>query len=153
MLFTSRSAEAPVAGPFLTAFRGSFSSLLSWEQLDAFWNVLRAQADAGWYVYAIGLPVPNAPRGATEVEKFIAAVDALLRQEHHEDYCGIVYVDHKETPTFIKIFDPNFLGSSCGTSKNPPAPGWVLSLLPPQPLDAKRPLPASRARWWDELWR
>jgi len=137
---------------FYKAFRGNFSSLLSWQQLDEFWNVVRQRADAGWYIYAIGTPVPAQPVTPGAVAKFITEVDALLRNDHHEDYCGIVYADNKENPTLIKIFDPNNLGVSCGFSNNPPLPGWVLSLIPPQPLESKRPLPAGRHRWWQALW-
>jgi hypothetical protein len=55
----------------------------------------------------------------------------LLREEHREAYCGIVYADDLENPRLIKIYDPNKLGSSCGSSKNPPGPGWIMSRLPP----------------------
>jgi hypothetical protein len=137
---------------FHAAFRGRFSSLLTWNDLDGFWHVVRERSGAGWYLYAIGLPAPTAPSSPDDVNKFIAAVSALLRKDHREDYCAIVYVDSKENPTFIKIFDPNHLGTSCGSSKNPPLPGWILSLLPPSTLADKRPLPEGRRRWWNGLW-
>ena len=137
---------------FYKAFRGNFTSLLSWQQLDEFWNVVRQKTGAGWYIYAIGTPVPTQPSTPEAVAKFITEVDALLHNEHHEDYCGIVYTDSKESPTLVKIFDPNHLGVSCGFSNNPPLPGWILSLIPPQSLESKRPLPAGRHRWWQALW-
>lgn len=137
---------------FYQAFRGNFSSLLSWQQLDEFWEIVRRQADAGWYIYAIGTPVPRQASPAPDVLKFIGEIDALLRKEHYEDYCGIVYTDSKEKPSLIKIFDPDNLGVSCGFSNNPPLPGWVLTLVPPQPLETKRPLPAGRQRWWQSIW-
>ena len=137
---------------FHAAFRGLFKSILRWHQLDAFWDVVRLKADAGWYIYAIGTPVPTQTAAADDVKKFIAEIDALLRRDHHEDYCGIVYADSAEEPTLVKIFDPNNLGVSCGYSDNPPLPGWVLTLIPPQPLELKRPLPAGRQRWWQALW-
>jgi len=137
---------------FSSAFRGRFCNLLTWDSLDALWQTLRAETGAGWYIYAIGMPVPEQPASAAALRRFIDAVDALLRHDHREDYCGIVYVDNPQAPTLIKIFDPHNLGTSCGSSKNPPLPGWVLSRLPPEPLDDKRPLPASRQRWWRELW-
>lgn len=137
---------------FYQAFRGNFSSLLSWQQLDEFWEVVRRKADAGWYIYAIGAQVPVQPFPAEDVAKFLIEVDALLRREHYEDYCGIVYTDNRQEPTLIKIFDPDNLGVSCGFSNHPPLPGWVLSLIPPQPLESRRPLPAGRLRWWQTLW-
>lgn len=137
---------------FYQAFRGNFSSLLSWQQLDEFWEVLRRKADAGWYIYAIGTPVPVQISSNADVVKFIDEVGALLRKEHYEDYCGIVYTDSKQDPTLVKIFDPDNLGVACGFSNHPPLPGWILSLLPPQPLETRRPLPAVRLRWWQALW-
>ena len=80
-----------------------------------------------------------------------AEIDKLLRQEHNEDYCGIVYADDIKQPAFVKIYDPNNLGVSCGYSDNPPLPGWVMSKLPPCDLPATRVLPANRKRWWRRL--
>ncbi len=137
---------------FYDAFRGRFSGLLSWEQLDAFWNVLRAHAGDGWYLYAVGEAPPTAPATVDQVGRFIGEIDALLRREHEEDYCGIVYADSISAPTFIKIFDPHNLGVQCGFSDNPPLPGWVMSLMPPADLQDKRPLPDNRRRWWQRLW-
>ena len=151
-MFQRRQAVEAPEDPFYPAFRGSFTSLMQWPQLDSFWDTVRGRADAGWYIYCIGEPAPNAPRNAAEVQRFIQEVDALLHRDHDEDYCGIVYADSKTEPTFIKIFDPNNLGVSCGSSKNPPLPGWIMSLMPPATLDAKRPLPEGRRRWWNGLW-
>lgn len=137
---------------FHQAFRGNFTSLLSWQQLEEFWDVVRRKAGAGWYIYAIGTPVPAQTSSPEDVIKFITEVNSLLRDEHYEDYCGIVYTDSREDPAMIKIFDPNNLGVSCGFSNNPPPPGWLLSLIPPQPLESRRPLPSGRQRWWQALW-
>ena len=57
-----------------------------------------------------------------------------------------------EAPTLIKIFNPNYLGMSCGFSNNPLLPGWVMSLMPPQPIESQQPLPANRQHWWRVLW-
>jgi hypothetical protein len=74
-----------------------------------------------------------------------------LRAEHHESYCGIVYADDLENPSLIKIYDPNNLGSSCGSSKTPHPPGWVMSRLPPDEIIAPRAAPENRKRWWQGL--
>jgi len=153
MRFWSRQrAPAQPESPFRNAFYGRFANLLSWQSLDDFWQVLRAHAADGWYIYAIGLDVPESPRAARDVTHFIDAVDALLRTEHDEDYCGIVYVDDLQDPGFIKIFDPAHLGVSCGFSTNPPLPGWILTREPPEPLQDNRVLPQNRRRWWESLW-
>lgn len=135
--------------PYLAAFRGSFTSALRWPQLDALWQRLRSDA-AGWYVYAVGEAPPAQPSSAAELRRFIDHVDRLLRAEHDEDYCGIVYADDLAAPRMVKIYDPNNLGVSCGYSDNPPLPGWVLSRLQPVDLEATRP-PAGRRRWWQRL--
>jgi hypothetical protein len=136
---------------FHLAFKGSFSGILRWHQLDDFWIQLKQQADNDWYIYAIGEPPPESTAGADELLRFIDEVDALLRRDHHEDYCGIVYVDDISAPTFVKIFDPNNLGVSCGYSDNPPLPGWIVSRLRPADLQAPMPLPGNRRRWWQRL--
>ena len=128
-------------------------SVMAWDQLTAFWQ--RIDPAAGWYLVAVGVsPAPTfgmSPADAASVSAFIARIDALLRAEHHESYCGIVYADDLENPRLIKIFDPNNLGSSCGSSKNPPGPGWIMSRLAPDDLGVEKPAPAGRQRWWREL--
>ena len=144
--------QQSIEDPFLLAFRGHFTSLLRWEDLDAFWALVRGEAGAGWYVYAIGEPAPAQPSTAEQVGGFLDEVDALLRREHREDFCGIVYTDSKTEPTMIKIFDPNNLGVQCGFSDNPPLPGWVMSRLPPVTLESRDHRPEGRKRWWRRLW-
>ncbi len=134
---------------FQTFYRGRLWSVMSWEQLTAFWQ--RIDPAAGWYVYAVGEAAPLAPAGAAEVSAFIGKIDALLRDEHRHDYCGIVYADDLAAPNFVKIFDPNNLGVSCGFSDDPPLPGWILSRVPPEDLKPTAPLPEGRKRWWRAL--
>lgn len=136
---------------FLAAFRGSFTSALRWHHLDALWERVRERAGAGWYLYHVGDPPPQSPADADQVAHFITEIDALLRTEHREDYCGIVYADCPTEPALIKIYDPHNLGVSCGYSDNPPLPGWVMSLLPPCDLPASRVPPKGRQRWWQRL--
>ncbi len=137
--------------PYLEAFRGSFSGILRWPQLDTLWQTLRDQGDKQWYIYAVGERPPERPATPEQLDAFIREIDALLRKEHDEDYCGIVYVDDPTDPAFIKIYDPNNLGVVCGFSENPPLPGWVLSLEPPVDLPAALPPPGNRRRWWQRL--
>lgn len=136
---------------FLRAFRGSFTSALRWHHLDDLWERIRRAADQEWYIYAIGESPPERPVSAEEVTCFIDEVDKLLRRDHEEDYCGIVYADDLKHPGLVKIYDPHNLGVSCGYSDNPPLPGWVLSKLPPCDLPATRVLAANRRRWWQRL--
>ena len=136
---------------FLDAYRGSFTSMMRWPQLDAFWTQLKQQTDDSWYIYAVGEEPPIAPVTKDKLLSFIKEMDILLRKDHAEDYCGIVYADSKTNPTFIKIFDPNNLGVSCGFSDNPPLPGWILSKLQPIELESALNPPNNRRRWWKRL--
>lgn len=139
----------PARDKFQLQMNGLLYSLLKWSQLSEFWT--KVDKDAGWYLYAVGEAVPVTPATPLLVEKFMVEVDALLRRDHHENYCGIVYADNLDNPSFIKIYDPNHLGASCGSSKNATLPGWIMSLTPPIELHLKYALPANRKRWWQSL--
>ena len=141
----------PSADPFRSAFKGRFENVLRWEQLAVLWQVLHQDADGGWYIYAVGEAPPQQPAEAALVKSFLAEIEQLLRKEHDEDYCGVVFTDSMEAPRFVKIFDPNNLGVSCGFSDNPPLPGWILSKLPPVDLEARVPQAGNRRRWWRRL--
>ena len=143
--------ELSVEQHFLEAFRGRFTSMMRWHHLDEFWDTLRQQADGHWYIYAVGEVPPEAASSSEQVLKFVDEIDVLLRKEHDEDYCGIVYADDKNQPAFIKIFDPNNLGVSCGFSDNPPLPGWVLSKVKPVALETALSPPNNRRRWWQKI--
>ncbi|HYQ72454.1 MAG TPA: hypothetical protein VET88_11080 [Gammaproteobacteria bacterium] len=125
--------------------------MLRWEQLDALWEVLARDAGGGWYIYAVGEPPPVRPASSAVLQRFLTEIGELLRREHDEPYCGIVYTDSMTAPAFVKIFDPNNLGVSCGYSDDPPLPGWILSKLPPVDLEAPSLLPGNRRRWWRRL--
>lgn len=136
---------------YLSAFRGSFTSTMRWHDLAEFWEVLKTHADDQWYIYAVGEEPPGSTVSKAQLIDFVEKIDALLHQEHDEDYCGIVYVDNKETPEFVKIFDPNNLGVTCGFSENPPLPGWILSRIQPVELESALNPPKNRQRWWQQL--
>lgn len=134
---------------FDTVFNGTLYSILSWDHLSRFWDGL--DKGAGWYIYALGESRPENHADAMHVEAFVREIDALLRREHDEDYCGIVYADDLDAPSLIKIYDPNHLGVSCGSSHQRILPGWVLSRMPPSDLSPSHLVPQSRKRWWQGL--
>lgn len=134
---------------FDTLFNGTLFSILSWDQLDQFWD--NVAADAGWHLYALGEERPETPADEAHVIAFMREIDALLRKEHDEDYCGIVYADNLEHPQLIKIYDPNHLGTSCGSGKHKILPGWVMSVAPPSDLSPSHLVPQNRKRWWQGL--
>ena len=140
-----------VTSEFRKAFSGRFENILRWEQLDSLCDTLEADADAGWYIYAVGERPPKEPSGGEQVRHFLSEIMVLLRKEHDEDYCGIVFADSLQAPSFVKYFDPNNLGVSCGFSDNPPLPGWIMSKSAPEDLQAAAPVPGNRRRWWQRL--
>lgn len=134
---------------FQDLYTGRLWSVMSWDQLTAFW--VRLDPGAGWYLYAVGEPAPTEPATASQATEFVRRIDALLRDDHRHDYCGIVYADNIERPSFVKIYDPNNLGVSCGFSTNPPLPGWIMSRVPPEDLRPQHQPPEGRRRWWRAL--
>ncbi|MBF0265936.1 MAG: hypothetical protein HQL46_11755 [Gammaproteobacteria bacterium] len=135
---------------YLEQYKAGFYGVLQWEDLDKLWQLLNE--DNKWYVYQVGEPVPETVLSQDEFAHYIENLDKLLREEHSERYCGIVYIDHKEAPSFIKIYDPCNLGSSCGSSgAPPPLPGWTISKAKPSNLQVAFPVPAKRKRWWQSL--
>ena len=138
---------------YLAAYKGNFTSTMRWHDLDVFWDVLKAHADDQWYIYAVGETPSDSQVTKAHFLNFIDKIDELLRREHDEDYCGIVYVDNKETPEFVKIFDPNNLGVTCGFSENPPLPGWILSRIQPVELETALNPPKNRQHWWQQLFK
>jgi hypothetical protein len=132
-------------------YNGLLYSVMRWDQLSVFWDKL--DAGAGWYLYAVGQDVPVEPAPAEQVKKFMRELDELLRREHHEDYCAIVYADDLASPNFVKIYDPNHLGSSCGSSatKSSVLPGWLMCKTPPRELHMTAPVTGQRKRWWQAL--
>ena len=136
---------------FMQKYNGRLVALRQWSDLAAFWETLLKNADDGWYVYGVGEPPPTEPVSAAKLGEFVRELDALLHRDHDEDYCGIVYVDDREHPEFVKVYDPNNLGSSCGSSGLVILPGWTLSRARPVDLQMAFPLPGNRRRWWQKL--
>ncbi len=150
MAKTAQQIMPSADSAFIATFRGSFTSMLRWPQLDQLWQVLREQDFKRWYIYAVGESPPQNCADSAQLHRFINEIDTLIRREHQEEYCGIVYADKDKDPSFIKIYDPGNLGVSCGFSDNPPLPGWILSLEMPTDL-GNLPQSGNRRRWWQKL--
>lgn len=130
---------------FHARLKGTFKGVLQWQQLDELWDRVKRGT---WYVYQLGEEVPTTALSGEELARRIDALNALLRQEHDYNYCGIVYSDDTEQPTLIKVYDPNNIGSSCSGNAAPSPPGWILSTTPPSLIEIHAPLPNNRKRWW-----
>ncbi|MDH4217076.1 MAG: hypothetical protein OEV23_09375 [Gallionella sp.] len=136
------SAEAEA---FHARLKGTFSGILQWQQLDELW----ARVKGGqWFFYQVGETLPEKPLGGEELAVRVDALNTLLRHDHNYHYCGIVYADNVETPTLIKVYDPNNLGSSCSHSATPTPPRWILSTAPPALVESHAPVPLNRKHWW-----
>ncbi len=136
---------------YMQAYSGRLVALRQWRDLEDFWQVLLADDQAQWFVYAVGEPPPQHPVDSAQLKMIVAELDTLLHVDHDEDYCGIVYVDNRQSPSFVKIYDPNNLGSVCGSSGTITLPGWTISQTRPEDLQMAFPLPANRRRWWQKL--
>ncbi len=152
MTNTSIQTDAHNNHAFMEKFHGKLIGILRWEQLDELWQTLKSQQTDNWYIYHIGEPPPQNFCSTDKLLHFIQEIDTLLKHDHEHDYCGIVYVDNKNTPSFIKIYDPNNLGHVCGSSgAPPPLPGWILSQAYPIDLEATMAPTGSRKRWWQKV--
>lgn len=135
---------------FERIYNGMLYSLMTWTQFDAFWSGI--DPATGWYLYAVGQNLPAQAAEPDDVRAFLREIGMLLKREHEEEYCGIVYADDLQHPSLVKIYDPHQLGSSCGSSGTTVLPGWVMSRMPPADLKPVAPVPNNRKRWWAALW-
>ena len=143
------SADSP--SDFSRRMDGYLRGMLHWEQLDALWLRIRAEPQ-GWYVSQLGEAAPAVPLDAQALLRFVDEIDVLLRREHQQTFCGIVYADLPEEPTFVKIFDPHEMGSMCSCSREPVLPRWVLSRCRPDALGGDVPAAGAHRPWWSRLW-
>lgn len=130
---------------FQMQLKGTFYGVLQWQQLDALWAQLKL---GQWFFYQVGEEIPMQPLVGEALAVRIDALNTLLRQDHDYHYCGIVYVDHLDAPTLVKVYDPNTLGSSCSCSDTPTPARWLFSLAPPTRIENPVPTPLNRRRWW-----
>jgi len=135
---------------FLHKYHGMLWAVREWTDWETLMARLVSQS-AGWYAYFVGMEVPEKPLTEAEFQRLLTEMDLLLRRDHRERYLGIVYVDDRAHPQLIKIYDPNNLGASCGSSGKQIPPGWILSKLVPEALPAPAVIPEGRRRWWQTL--
>lgn len=135
---------------FTELLNGTLHGIMRWDEWDALCGHIQLSGDS-WFVYSVGHDTPEFPVKDTQLTIALDEIRALLRREHEEDYLGIVFVDNLTNPMMVKIYDPNNLGSSCGSSGRHISPGWILSRLPPSPIASDIPLPNNRLRWWSGL--
>ncbi|MCP3850062.1 MAG: hypothetical protein GY694_07480 [Gammaproteobacteria bacterium] len=142
--------------PFIEKYHGRLIGILRWEHLTELWEtiheIMHTKTANDWFIYHIGEPPPVTACSTEKLHHFIEEIDTLLKHDHEHDYCGIVYVDNKTEPAFIKIYDPNNLGHTCGSNgAPPPLPGWILSKIQPIDLEVSIAPPGNRRRWWQKI--
>lgn len=118
---------------FWRAYGGRFSGILSWDDFDAFWQLLADNPD-GWFVFD---PSGDAPERVASAEDFAATLDAAricLEQVRSRSYCGAVFTDDRSAPGFVKVFDPYRMGGLCGGPAQRILPRWIFSRIAPDPL-------------------
>lgn len=122
------------AQAFRDRFRGRFAGLLAWEDVAAVFARVIA-APSGWWIYDTREPLPTLPEDPVRLAQRVGEIEGFLRRHQRADYCGFVYVDDKDVPTLIKVFDPHN-ASSC--SLGSPVPVYTLSRMKPSslPFDA-----------------
>lgn len=116
---------------FWRAYGGKFAGLPTWAAFDAFWARFEA-AGGDWYVFD---PSGNAPR-APEPDLAAARAEArgCVEQVRARGFCGAVFADNLEAPTFVKVFDPYRMGGVCGGSGERVLPRWIFSRTAPDAL-------------------
>ncbi len=136
---------------FLSSFNGKLYGVLRWDQLDELWQTVKNGNEQGWYIYAVGELLPSHKITGESVNSYVEELNQLLRREHDEDYCGVVYTDSFETPRLIKVFDPNNLGTSCSIATQGPLPSWVITKMKPEVLSRESKQTGNRRRWWKTI--
>jgi hypothetical protein len=104
-----------------------------WDDCNALFDTLISNPADDWYLYDTTTVLPVATIDAERLVTQLKSIKFIIETQHQERYCGIVYVDDLKNPNFVKIFHPNNLGKTCGSSEHPPIPQWLLSKI--QPVD------------------
>ena len=126
---------------YIDKFQGRFIGIMQWDDCFSLLDNLTNNPN-DWYLYDTLTQAPTTTISADVFIETINKIKTILTDEHQERYCGIVYADDLKTPSFVKIFHPNNLGKTCGSSENPPIPQWLLSKIPPEDVVEKFGPPA-----------
>lgn len=129
---------------YLDKFQSRFVGVIEWDDYNALFDTLTANPANNWYLYDTTAGLPSETIDAKNLVTQLKSIKSIIKTEHQERYCGIVYVDDLKNPNFVKIFHPNNLGKSCGSSEHPPIPQWLLSKIPPQDVVEKFAPPSQK---------
>lgn len=121
---------------YFNQFKGRFMGIMQWEDCHALLETLHNNP-SDWYVYDTLDTMPDSVMDSAKFCDQINQIKSILDSEHDERYCGIVYADDLKNPSFVKIFHPNNLGKTCGSSEHPPMPQWLISKEKPMDVVAE----------------
>ena len=107
-----------------------FYGIMSWDDCYKLFDNLYENSN-NWYFYDLDLAEPSNILVSSEFQEKITDIKNTIKELHQERYCGIVYTDDLKEPSMVKVFHPNNLGKSCGSSENPPLPRWIISKIQP----------------------
>ncbi len=124
---------------FWRQFRGRFFGVLKWTDLESLWETLKA-SPADWHVFDPAGEAPTKPLPRVEFLRFLDEAEAMINQRSDRPSSGSVYLDDLAAPTYIKIFDPLKMGTSCSHSSEPIMPRWILSHMVPDTLPLPPPV-------------
>ncbi len=123
---------------FWTRYMGHASGILRWNDLDAFWPRLKASGGE-WYVFDPDADAPETPVSGQAWRAAVQAARTLVDTRRDMSVSGAVYVDDREAPAFIRVFDPGHMGSSCSHSGARVMPRFIFSRIKPDSLPIAPP--------------
>lgn len=120
---------------FRTVFSGRLSGLLKWEVADALFARVADEGEA-WFVYDVSAGLPEASLSGEALTARLTEIrDWAFKQNRGDPWCGCMFVNDRDMPRMIKVYDP---GSGSFCSVTTPLPAYVISRMPPEklPFDA-----------------
>ncbi|BBB24261.1 conserved hypothetical protein [Isorropodon fossajaponicum endosymbiont JTNG4] len=121
---------------YIERLKGRFIGIMQWDDYHALFDKLNSNPN-DWYLYDTLKVAPKAVVNASEFIDTLSDIKKVIKSEHQERYCGIVYTNDLDSPDFVKIFHPNNLGKVCGSGENPPIPRWLLSKDKPMDIETE----------------
>ncbi|MBW5290355.1 MAG: hypothetical protein Rsou_0922 [Candidatus Ruthia sp. Asou_11_S2] len=122
---------------YIERLKSRFIGIMQWgDDCHALFDKLNSNP-SDWYLYDTLKVAPKAVVNASEFIDTLSDIKKVIKSEHQERYCGIVYTNDLDNPDFVKIFHPNNLGKVCGSSENPPIPRWLLSKDRPTDIETE----------------
>lgn len=115
------------------AYQAKSTGVLKWDDFDRLWAIVGDHSD-GWFINDFSESPEKTAATKPELLGFLRETEMFIKARSDKDYCGCVYTDDLNAPTFIRIFDPKNMGSACGGSGARIFPKWTLSRIRPDTI-------------------